>query len=276
MIRKIASRGVISLTLDGIPRIPRAKPMDALSSMSTIAGYKSVLTAATRLAKFLPMVETPVGTIKPANVLVVGTGVVGLQAVATAKSLGAVVTAFDIRQAAQEQSQNLGAKTVDSGVPANLAIGKDGYAQNLPDEWLKKVREDLKDLVKNSDIIILSALILGKKAPILVTEEMVKSMAPGSVIIDISIDQGGNCECTPPGKVEVIHGISIDGTKNIPGSIPTSSTWMFSQNIFNFLANIASDGKIKLDRNDEIVESCLVTIDKEIVHAGTKEAMGLK
>ena len=275
MVRQLAARGVISLTLDGIPRITRAQSMDALSSMSTVAGYKSVLSAATRLAKFLPMIGTAVGTIKPANVLVIGTGVAGLQAVATAKRLGAVVTAVDIRPDANEQTKSLGAKTHDVGIPPDLAIGKGGYAQSLPDEWLLKERENLKEIVKTSDIVILSALIPGKKAPILITEEMVKSMASGSCIVDISIDQGGNCECTPAGKVEVVHGVTIDGTKNIPGSVPTSSTWMFSQNIYNLLAYLAADGRITLNRSDEIVASSLVTIEKEIVHAGTKEAMGL-
>ena len=275
MIRKMAATGVISLTLDGIPRITRAQSMDALSSMSTVAGYKGVLSAATRLPKFLPMTGTAVGSIKPANVLVIGTGVAGLQAVATAKRLGAVVTAVDIRPPAEEQARSLGAKTHSVGVPEDLAIGKGGYAQKLPDEWLLKEQENLKELVKNSDIIILCALIPGKQAPILITEEMVKSMAPGSCIVDISIDQGGNCACTPPGKVEVIHGVTIDGTKNIPGSVPTSSTWMFSLNIYNLFAYLANEGKITLDRNDEIVASSLTTINKEIVHAGTKEAMGI-
>jgi len=275
MIRKMASTGVISLTLDGIPRITRAQSMDALSSMSTVAGYKSVLSAATRLPKFLPMTGTAVGSIKPGNVLVIGTGVAGLQAVATAKRLGAVVTAVDIRPPAEEQARSLGAKTHSVGVPEDLAIGKGGYAQKLPDEWLLKEQENIKELVKNSDIIILCALIPGKQAPILITEEMVKSMAPGSCIVDVSIDQGGNCACTPPGKVETIHGVVIDGTKNIPGSVPTSSTWMFSLNIYNLLAYLSNEGKITLDRNDEIVASSLTTINKEIVHAGTKEAMGI-
>jgi len=275
MVRKMASTGVISLTLDGIPRLTRAQSMDALSSMSTVAGYKSVLSAAVRLPKFLPMTGTAVGSIKPAAVVVIGTGVAGLQAVATAKRLGAVVTAVDIRPPAEEQARSLGAKTHDVGIPPDMAVGQGGYALKLPDEWLLKERENLKELVKNSDILILSALIPGKQAPILITEEMVKSMAPGSCIVDISIDQGGNCECTAPGKVEVIHGVTIDGTKNIPGSVPTSSTWMFSQNIYNLLAYLANEGKITLDRNDEIVASSLTTINKEIVHAGTKEAMGI-
>ena len=275
MMKKLAATGVISITLDGIPRISRAQGMDALTSMSTVAGYKGVLMAANRLAKFMPMVGTAVGVIKPANVLVIGTGVAGLQAVATAKRLGAVVTAVDIRPDAREQSMSLGAKPFDVGVPAEVAIGEGGYAQRLSDEWLNKEREALKPLVKDADIIILSALIPGKLAPILITKEMVASMAPGSSIVDISIDQGGNCELTEAGEVVVKHGVTIDGTKNIPGMMPTSSTWMFANNVYQLLAFLAQDGKIVLDRTDPIIESTLSTIDKQIVHRGAREAKGL-
>ncbi|WP_298996617.1 NAD(P) transhydrogenase subunit alpha [uncultured Desulfovibrio sp.] len=275
MIKKLAATGVISITLDGIPRISRAQSMDALTSMSTVAGYKGVLMAVNRIAKFMPMVGTAVGVIKPANVLVIGTGVAGLQAVATAKRLGAVVTAVDIRPDAREQSMSLGAKSFDVGVPADVAIGEGGYAQRLSDEWLSKEREALKPLVKDADIIILSALIPGKLAPILITKEMVASMAPGSSIVDISIDQGGNCELTEAGEVVVKHGVTIDGTKNIPGMMPTSSTWMFANNMYQLLAFLAQDGKIVLDRTDPIIESTLTTIDKQIVHSGAREAIGL-
>ena len=275
MMKKLAATGVISITLDGIPRISRAQGMDALTSMSTVAGYKGVLMAANRLAKFMPMVGTAVGVIKPANVLVIGTGVAGLQAVATAKRLGAVVTAVDIRPDAREQSTSLGAKSFDVGVPAEVAIGEGGYAQRLSDEWLNKEREALKPLVKDADIIILCALIPGKLAPILITKEMVASMAPGSSIVDISIDQGGNCELTDAGEVVVKHGVSIDGTKNIPGMMPTSSTWMFANNVYQLLSFLAQDGKIVLDKSDPIIESTLTTIDKQIVHRGAREAMGL-
>lgn len=275
MMKKLAATGVISITLDGIPRISRAQGMDALTSMSTVAGYKGVLMAANRLAKFMPMVGTAVGVIKPANVLVIGTGVAGLQAVATAKRLGAVVTAVDIRPDAREQSTSLGAKSFDVGVPADVAIGEGGYAQRLSDEWLAKEREALKPLVKDSDIIILSALIPGKLAPILITKEMVASMAPGSSIVDISIDQGGNCELTEAGEVVVKHGVTIDGTKNIPGMMPTSSTWMFANNVYQLLSFLVQDGKVVLDKSDPIIASTLTTIDKQIVHPGAREAMGL-
>lgn len=275
MIKNLAATGCISLTLDGIPRISRAQGMDALTSMSTVAGYKAVVMAANRLAKFLPMVGTAVGAIKPSHVVVIGTGVAGLQAVATAKRLGAVVTAVDIRPDACEQASSVGAKVFDTGVPANIAVGEGGYALRLPDEWLEKEREKLKELVKSADILICCALIPGKLAPILVTEEMVKSMAPGSSIVDISIDQGGNCEISVPGEIVTKHGVTIDGTKNIPGMLPTSSTWMFANNIYNLLSFLCKDGKVELDRNDPIIASTLTTIDKRIVHAGALEALGM-
>lgn len=270
-MKKLRDTGAISITLDGIPRISRAQAMDALTSMSTVAGYKGVLMAADHLAKFLPMTGTAVGMIKPANVVVIGTGVAGLQAVATAKRLGANVTAIDIRPDALEQAKSVGAKTVDTGVPADVAVGEGGYAQRLPEEWLKKEIEAIKPVIKDADIVILTALIPGKQAPILITEDMVKSMKPGSVIIDIAIDQGGNCVLTEAGEEIEKHGVFISGVKNIPGMVPTSSTWMFANNIFNLLAYLAEDGKIKLDRNDPIVASSLTTIDKKIVHKGAQE-----
>ena len=271
-MKKLCATGCISLTLDGIPRISRAQSMDALTSMSTVAGYKSVLMAASHLRKFMPMTGTAVGVIQPAKVVVIGTGVAGLQAVATAKRLGAVVTSIDIRPDANEQARSLGAKSCDTGVPADVAIGEGGYAKRLPDEWLKKEIEKIAPVVKDADILILAALIPGKLAPVLITEDMVKSMAPGSVIVDIAIDQGGNCALTKAGEEITAHGVFISGIKNIPGMMATSSTWMFANNIYNLLAYLCEDGKVKLDRNDPIVASSLTTIGKEIVHAGAKEA----
>ncbi|ATW26525.1 NAD(P) transhydrogenase subunit alpha [Candidatus Formimonas warabiya] len=273
MVRDLAQKGVIGLTLDGIPRISRAQAMDALTSMSTVAGYKGVLMAADRLAKFMPMVGTAVGMIKPANVLVIGTGVAGLQAVATAKRMGALVYGADIRPEAKEQAKSLGAKMVELDIPAELAMGEGGYAKKLPDEWLEKERNILRDFVAQSDMVILTALIPGRLAPILLTEEMVKSMPAGAVVVDIAIDQGGNCATTEPGLVVEKHQVSIDGTKNIPGMMPTSSTWMFAHNIYNYLANLVKDGRVELNMADEIIASSLVTRDGKIVHAGALEAM---
>lgn len=277
MIKKLTSKGVIALTLDGIPRISRAQSMDALSSMSTCAGYKGILIAANHVGKFMPMIGSAVGMIKPSTVLVIGTGVAGLRAIATAKGLGAVVYSSDIRPEANEQAQSLGARIVETGVPSDVAVSKDGkHANKLANEWIKVEKENLKDIVSKADIIFLSALVFGKRAPILIDEEMVKSMKPGSYIIDVSIDQGGNCSLTKAGEVINVSGIFVDGTKNIPGMIPTSSTWMFAQNIYNLLKYLVKDNKVQIDLNDEIVASILVCQNEKLVHEGTLEAMGLK
>ncbi len=274
MVRKLAANGVISMTLDGIPRISRAQSMDALTSMSTCAGYKGMLMAICDLPKFAPQIFCAVGMIKPANVLVVGAGVAGLQAIATAKRLGAAVSALDIRPDAAEQAKSLGAAIIESGVPEELAVSPGGYAKRLPEEWLAKERQVLAGILPQMDVVFLSALIPGKQAPILVDEDMVKGMASGSVIVDVSIDQGGNCSLTPPGSRDIKYGVALEGTKNIPGLIPVSSTWMFAQNIFNLFGYLAKDGRISLDTSDEIVSSILVTTGGSIVHAGTLEAMG--
>ena len=243
--------------------------------MSTVAGYKSVLMASNRLAKFVPMIGTAVGMTKPATVLVIGTGVAGLQAVATAKRLGAVVYAVDIRPDAVEQAKSLGAKVVETGVPAEIAIGEGGYARTLPKEWLQKEREAIIDIVSKADIAILTALVPGKLAPVLITDEMVRSMQPGSVIVDVAIDQGGNCALTVGGEVTEEYGVCIDGTKNIPGMVPISSTWMFAKNIYNFVDYLIVDGKVNLNQEDDIIASTLVTMNGKVVHAGALEAMEL-
>ena len=273
MVKNMAAKGVIALTLDGVPRISRAQNMDALSSMSTCAGYKGILMAANDLTKFIPPIFCAVGQVKPCNVLVIGTGVAGLRALATAKGLGAITYAADIRPAAAEQAQSLGAKIVDTGVPAEIAVGEGGYANALPEEWLVKERAALADVIKDMDIIFCSALVPSKLAPVILTEELVKTMKPGSVIVDISIDQGGNCAITDPGKTAVKHQVVIEGIKNIPGMLPTSSTWMFSHNIYNLVKYLTKDGAIVLDTNDDIVKGILATIDGKIVHKGALEAM---
>lgn len=277
VVKRMAEKKIVGLTLDGIPRISRAQSMDALSSMSVCAGYKGILMAANDIAKFIPMVGSAVGVLKPCNVFVIGTGVAGLRAVATAKSLGAVVYSCDIRPEANEQAQSLGAKIVDSGVPAEIAVSPDGkHANRLPEEWLAKERENIKEAVAKADIIFCSALLFGQLAPILLTEDMVKSMKAGSCIVDISIDQGGNCAITSPGIRDVKHGVVIEGIKNIPGMLPSSSTWMFAQNIYNLLKYLVKDDKIVLDTSDEIVSSILVSnYEGKIVHKGAIEAMGL-
>ncbi|MBN2513249.1 MAG: NAD(P) transhydrogenase subunit alpha [Sedimentisphaerales bacterium] len=273
MVKKLADRGVISLSLDSIPRITRAQAMDALTSMSTVAGYKAVLMAADMLPKFMPMMGTAVGMIAPAKVLVVGVGVAGLQALATAKRLGAEVQAADIRPDACEQAHSLGAKAVELGVPADVAVGEGGYARSLPASWLSHERDRLREAVAHTDILILSALIPGKIAPVLIDRQMVRVMKPGAIIVDIAIDQGGNCELTEGGKTIDIEDIHIIGTKNIPGMVPISSTWMFARNIYNFLSHIVKDGHLTLDSADEIIASALVTRDGKVVHKGALEAM---
>jgi H+-translocating NAD(P) transhydrogenase subunit alpha len=266
MIQDLAGRGVAGFSLDCIPRISRAQAMDALTSMSTVAGYKAIVSAAEMLPKFLPMLGTAVGMIQPAAVFVIGAGVAGLQALATAKRLGAVIYAADVRPDAMEQAQSLGSKIIETGVPAELAIGEGGYARHLPEKWLKKERDAFREIVRKADIIICSALIPRKIAPVLVDEEMVKSMKPGSVIVDIAIDQGGNCELTEHGTVCVKHNVHIEGTQNIPGSVPTSSSRMFSENVLNFLSILVKDGRVDVNLHDEIIASSLVTAGGKLVN----------
>ena len=275
MVKKMAANGIIGLTLDGVPRISRAQNMDALTSMSTCAGYRGIIMAAEKLAKFIPNIFCAVGSIRPANVLVIGTGVAGLQALATAKRLGAVTYAADIRSAAREQAQSLGAKVVDLGIPDEVSVAEGGYANALHGEWLEKEREALRPVISKMDIVFLSALVPGKLAPVMVTEDMVKSMAPGSVIVDIAIDQGGNCEITTPGEVETKHGVCLFGVKNIPGFLPTSSTWMFAHNIYNLSKHLIKNDQVELDLSDPIDASIRVTDGEKIVHKGALEAMGL-
>lgn len=273
-VRTLAERNVTALTMDGIPRISRAQSMDALSSMSTITGYKSVIMAAYHLPEFIPMIGTAIGATKPKNVLCVGTGVVGLQAVATAKRLGGQVKAWDIREAARTEADSLGAKIAGFDVPAEVAMGEGGYARALPQEWLEKEREALKPFVADADLIILSALIPGEVAPILVTEEMVKSMKPGSVIVDVAVDQGGNCASTEAGKEIFVDGVLVSAVANIPGSMPVVASWLYGKNMLAYVKNLFKNGVDAPDWDDEIVKSSLVTKDGKIVHHGTLVAMG--
>ena len=274
MVLKLQEKNITSLTLDGVPRISRAQTMDALSSMSTCAGYKGVLIAANRISKFMPMVGSAVGMIKPATVLVIGTGVAGLRAIATAKGLGALVYSYDIRSEANEEAKSLGSRIIEIDIPAKVAVSKDGkHANELPTKYLEKERDGLLDYIKQADIVISTALVFGKEAPILITKEMLDQMKPGSYIVDISIDQGGNCAITKAGEVIEYKNIKVDGTKNLPGLIPTSSTYMFSENVYNLVKYLFKDGKLDLNLKDEIINSILVTHNKKIYHEGTKEAM---
>ena len=274
MVKHMAEAGIISMSIEGVPRISRAQSMDALTSMSTCAGYKGILMAASDLIKFIPMMPTAAGMIKPCNALICGVGVAGLQALATAKRLGAKTYAIDIRPAAAEQATSLGAKVVESGVDPALAIGKGGYAMELPEDVLAAERELIAKVLPDMDIVFLSALVPGRLAPILITEEMVKTMKPGSVIVDIAIDQGGNCAITTPGVRDVKHGVTLEGIKNIPGMLAESSTFMYAANMYNLVKYLTKDGYLNLDESDDIVSGMLTTKDGKVVHAGALAAMG--
>lgn len=275
MVGNLAKRGVISMTLDGVPRISRAQSMDALTSMSTCAGYKGTLMGCNMLPRFAPQIFSAVGMIKPINMLVVGTGVAGLQALATGKRLGAKTFAADIRPAAREQAQSLGAQVIDLGVPEEAGVGEGGYARALSPELLEQERKVLAEKLPEMDLVFLSALIPGKLAPILVTEDMVKAMKPGAVIVDISIDQGGNCQLTPPGEIILKHHVHLVGIKNIPGLLPESATTMFAMNVYNLVHYLLEDGSFHLEREDDIIKGILTTMDGRIVHQGAREAMKL-
>ena len=270
----LAKRGITGFTLDGIPRISRAQRMDSLTSMSTVAGYKAVIFAANNLGRFIPMMPTSFGIINPAQFLIVGTGVAGLQSIATAKRLGAKVKTLDIRPEANEQARSLGAESVEFDIPRELALGEGGYALRLPEEWYEKEREILAPQVEQSDAVILSALIPGEVAPKLIDEPMIRTMKKGSVIVDVAVDQGGNCTLTRCGEEFDYEGVTISGIMNIPATLPIDATNMFAQSTFNFLDYLVEDGAVKTDSSDEIIQSTLVTHGGRIVHRGTLEAMG--
>jgi H+-translocating NAD(P) transhydrogenase subunit alpha len=274
LVRAIRDRGITALTMDSIPRITRAQKMDALTAMSTVAGYKAVVMAADRFSRFIPMTMTAVGMLPPAQVLVIGTGIVGLQAIATAKRLGGVVSAVDIRSEAREQAASVGAKVVGFDVPAELAVGQGGYAQALLEEWLLKEREALAPLVRQADIVITGALVPGETAPVLITEDMVAGMRNGSIICDVSVDQGGNCSLTRFNEEVWQHGVLISGIANLPGYVPRDATTMYANTVCSFVEALMRNGELVIDRSDEIVNGTLVTIGGEIVHHGTLKAMG--
>jgi proton-translocating NAD(P)+ transhydrogenase subunit alpha len=273
MVRKLRDRGVSSFTMDGIPRISRAQTMDALTSMSTVTGYRSMLIAAQHLPRFVPMIGTAIGAVKPANVLVVGAGVVGLQAIATAKRLGAAVKAWDIREEARKAATSLGAKVAGFDVPRELAIADGGYAKLLPAEWLKKEQDAIADVVADSDVVVLSALVPGSLAPIVVTKGAVCRMRPGSVIVDVSIDQGGNCELTRAGEEIVEGAVMVSGLQNIPGRMAEHASWLYANNMFSYVDNLFKTVPGSPDFQDEIVQASLVTREGRILFAPALEAM---
>lgn len=274
LVRMLQERNVTSFTMDGIPRISRAQRMDALTSMSTVTGYKSVILAANHFPKFMPMIGTAIGTVKPATFLIVGAGVVGLQAIGTAKRLGALVKVVDIRDEARRAAGSIGAKVAGFEVPPELALGDGGYASALPDSWLEKEREALEPLVREADVMILSALVPGEIAPILITRSMVETMNPGSVIVDVSVDQGGNCELTKSGCFSEEKGVSICGVANIPGQMAVPASWLYANNMYYYVENLFKKGLDRPDLEDDIVQRSLVTHQGKILFEGALKAMG--
>ncbi len=273
LIKRLAARKITAFAMELVPRTTRAQRMDALSTMSTAAGYKAVLLAANASGRFLPMLMTAAGTIPPAKAIVIGAGVAGLQAIATAKRLGAVVTAFDTRPAAGEEVKSVGAEFVSLEVPHEQAEDVGGYAKELPPEFYKKEQELIRKHSKDADIIITTALIPGKRAPLLITEEMVREMKPGSVIVDLAVDQGGNCALTERGAETIKHGVTIIGLLNLPGMLPMHASLLYARNILAFLTLLCPDGKsVRLDLSDEILKGSLITHQGEIVHPAIKGA----
>lgn len=274
LVRQLQRRHITSFTLDSIPRtLSYAQTMDALTSMSTVTGYRSVLIAADRLPRFVPMIGTAVGVTKPANFLIIGAGVVGLQAIATARRLGGTCTVVDIRPEAREQARTLGAKVVGFEVPMEFATGEGGYAGALSEEWTRREREFIDPLVAQADVVISSALVPGEAAPVLITEPMVGRMRPGTVIIDVAIDQGGNCALTQPGEEFSSGGVHICGLQNIPGRMAVDSSTLFARNVLHFVEHVFRGPNLQPVLEDEIARSCLVTHNGEIVHAGTLKAL---
>jgi NAD(P) transhydrogenase subunit alpha len=273
LTRRMAARGVTSFSMELMPRITRAQSMDALSSMATIAGYKAVLLAADTLPRMFPMLMTAAGTIAPAKVFIVGAGVAGLQAISTAKRLGAKVDAYDVRPAVKEQINSLGARFVELPLETGAAEDKGGYAKAQDEAFYQRQREMMLKVVAGSDVVITTAAIPGKKAPILITEEMVRGMAPGSVIVDVAAERGGNCELTEPGKNVIKHNVTILGPTNLPASVPYHASQMYSRNITTFLAHLIKDGSLKIDTADEITRETMVTHGGEIVHGRVKETV---
>ena len=274
-ISQIADKGVTSFSVELMPRTTRAQSMDALSSMATVSGYKAVLMAADSHPRLFPMMTTAAGTITPARVLIIGCGVAGLQAIATARRLGAVVSAYDVRPAAKEQVHSLGGRFVELPIEAKDAQDARGYATAQGEDFYRRQRELLGKVVGESDVVITAAVIPGKKSPVLVTEDMVKGMAPGSVLVDLASERGGNCEITEMGKVVVKHGVTLIGTINFASGVPYHASQMYAKNLTNFLTHLVKDGKLQLNMEDEITRETLVTRGGEVVNPRVREFFGM-
>ena len=272
LAKKCAEGKINVISMDMIPRTSLAQKMDALSSQANIAGYKSVLMCANELGKIFPLMMTAAGTISPAKVVIMGAGVAGLQALGTAKRLGAVVEVSDIRSAVKEEVQSLGGKFIEVETTEEMQ-DESGYAKEASEEFLKRQKELIFKHVTEADIVITTALVPGKKAPVLVTEEMVKNMRPGSVILDMAVEFGGNCEISELGKIVKKYGVTIIGEPNLPSLVPTHSSEMYSKNILNLLIHISKEGKVELNMEDEIVKGSLITYNGEVVHPMIKELL---
>ncbi|HLF23834.1 MAG TPA: Re/Si-specific NAD(P)(+) transhydrogenase subunit alpha, partial [Burkholderiales bacterium] len=268
-LARLAARGVTAFALEAAPRITRAQSLDVLSSQANIAGYKAVILAANLYQRFMPMLMTAAGTVKAARVVVLGAGVAGLQAIATAKRLGAVIEASDVRPAVKEQIESLGAKFIDvpfeTDEERDIAQGVGGYARPMPSSWMKRQAALVAERVKQADIVISTALIPGRKAPVLITEEMVKSMKPGSVIVDLAVEQGGNCPLSELDKIVVKHGVTLIGESNLPALVAADSSALYARNLLDFLKLIVDkDGKFALNMEDEIVAATLMCKDGQL------------
>jgi NAD(P) transhydrogenase subunit alpha len=270
--RRLAGHGVNFLAMELMPRITRAQSMDALSSMATIAGYKAVLIAADNLPRMFPMLMTAAGTVAPARVLVIGAGVAGLQAIATARRLGAVVSGYDIRTAVKEQIESLGARFVVLDIEGAGAEDKGGYAKAMGEDFYRKQREALGNVLAEQNVVITTAAVPGRKAPVLINREMAERMPPGSLIVDIAAERGGNCELTRAGEVVDHQGVRIFGPVNLPSAIPYHASQMYGKNVATFLKYLVKDGKLILNREDEIVRETLVTFEGEVVHPRVLES----
>lgn len=275
VVEELARRGVTAFALELLPRISRAQPMDALTAMATLAGYKAALLAATTLAKVYPMMITAAGTITPARVFVVGAGVAGLQAVATSRAIGAVVQAYDIRPAVKEQVESLGARFVELGLETTEAEAAGGYAQAMGEDFYRRQRVVMGRVVAESDVVITTALVPGVKAPVLITEEMVQNMRPGSVIIDLAAEGGGNCALTRRGETVVVHGATIVGPLNLASTLPHHASQMYARNIAAFAQNLVKKGQLHLNLEDPIIRETLVTRDGAVVHPRLRQQLGL-
>jgi NAD(P) transhydrogenase subunit alpha len=271
VVKALARRGVTAFSLELLPRISRAQSMDALSSQASAAGYKAVLIAAEKLGKFFPMMMTAAGTVAPSRVLVMGAGVAGLQAIATARRLGAVVSAYDVRPAVKEEVQSLGATFIELALETQE--GEGGYAREQSEEFLRKQRQLIGEHIAKSDVVITTAAVPGRRAPLLVTGEMVKGMRPGSVIVDLAAETGGNVELTRPGEEVEVDGVTIVGTRNIPSTMPLTTSQLFARNVANLLLHLVKDGAINLDFSDEITKGACVTHGGEIVNERAKQTV---